>query len=204
VIGDSLSIGYTPPLAANLSDVAQVVHAPWDFSDGGAEESAYLDQCLEFFLSSPSGLTWYPDVILFNSGMHNLVVNGTPGNGVTPGQSGNAADYLGPLTSATTRLVAFAAASGGKTKLVYTLTTPYLCDIATDSIIHSQLNIQAAALMATFGIPVLDPYSAIVAKCGTAPVKSCFGENGCWCPHCPPGYSWLASTVLAPPLRKFL
>ena len=47
IIGDSLSIGYTPAVAANLSDIALVQHAPWDSRDGGAEESAYMDQCLD-------------------------------------------------------------------------------------------------------------------------------------------------------------
>lgn len=39
VIGDSLSIGYTPHLAAALADVADVQHAPADTADGGAEVS---------------------------------------------------------------------------------------------------------------------------------------------------------------------
>ena len=73
VIGVSLSIGYTPSLGTNLSDIAQVVHAPWDTRDGGAEESAYLEQCLDYWLRSPSGIPWTPDVILFNSGSECLV-----------------------------------------------------------------------------------------------------------------------------------
>ncbi len=66
IIGDSLSIGYTPHVAANLSDIALVQHAPWDTSDGGAEESAYLDQCLEFWTAHPSGIPFIPDLIWFN------------------------------------------------------------------------------------------------------------------------------------------
>jgi hypothetical protein len=186
VIGDSLSIGYTPSLASNLSDIAQVVHAPWDTSDGGAEESAYLEQCLDFWLTSPSGLPWTPDLILFNSGMHNLAPSCTPGHGCVPGQGGAASDYAAPMQAATARLVAFAAASGGKTKLLLALTTPYLCTLATDQIISNILNVNASSIAAQYGIPVVDPYSAIVSKCGKAPVSSCFGEAGCWCPHCPP------------------
>jgi len=41
VIGDSVSIGYTPPVAKHMAKVAQVVHSPFDISDGGAEETAY-------------------------------------------------------------------------------------------------------------------------------------------------------------------
>lgn len=62
IIGDSLSIGYTPVVAANLSDIALVQHAPWDTRDGGAEESAYMDQCLEYWTAHPSGIPFVPDV----------------------------------------------------------------------------------------------------------------------------------------------
>jgi hypothetical protein len=228
---------YTPPLAANLSDIAQVVHAPWDVTDGGAEESAYLNQCLDYFLTSPSGIAWQPDLILFNSGMHNLGGPCTPGNGCVPGQSGAYADYAAPMAAATARLVAFAAASGGKTKLLLALTTPFLCSAATDGVIAGVLNVNASSIAAQYGLPVLDPYTAIVNKCGKAPVQSCFGvsaacllfasararahtrsshltphattpfaaqETGCWCPHCPPGYKWLAETVFAPKVRSML
>lgn len=66
-IGDSLSLGMIPHLAANLSDIALVQHSPWG-GDGGAEETAYGEYCLDYFLSSPSGMAIKPDVILFNFG----------------------------------------------------------------------------------------------------------------------------------------
>ena len=40
IIGDSVSIGYTPPVAAHMAKVALVQHSPWDVRDGGAEETA--------------------------------------------------------------------------------------------------------------------------------------------------------------------
>lgn len=40
IIGDSVSIGYTPPVAARMANVALVQHSPWDVRDGGAEETA--------------------------------------------------------------------------------------------------------------------------------------------------------------------
>ena len=40
IIGDSVSIGYTPPVAAHMAKVALVQHSPWDVMDGGAEETA--------------------------------------------------------------------------------------------------------------------------------------------------------------------
>ena len=41
IIGDSVSIGYTPWVAQHMGDVALVQHSPYDSRDGGAEETAY-------------------------------------------------------------------------------------------------------------------------------------------------------------------
>lgn len=65
IIGDSISIGYTPWVAKALASVALVQHSPWDVSDGGAEETAYGLQCLKYFLASPSGQDIAPDVVMF-------------------------------------------------------------------------------------------------------------------------------------------
>lgn len=204
VIGDSLTIGYTPLLATALADIALVQHAPWDVSDGGAEETAYLDQCLDNWLAAPNGQAWKPDLIYFNSGMHNLAVNATPGHGQVPGQGGNASEYGPELASATARLVAFAAASGGKTKLMFGLTTPYLCDSSIDAVITGTLNAAAAQIMAENNIWTVDMHGPIINKCGPAPVASCFGVKQCYCPHCPGAYDWLAKTIIAPAIRAAL
>lgn len=41
IVGDSVSIGYTPMVAKAMSKVAMVQHSPYDTRDGGAEETAY-------------------------------------------------------------------------------------------------------------------------------------------------------------------
>ena len=204
VIGDSVSDQYTPSVAKLLNETCLVQHAPWDVSDGGAEESAYFQQCLDNWLHSPSGISFYPDLIYFNSGMHNLSPTGTPGNGTVPGQSGNATEYSSQMLDVMTRLVAFSKASNGKTKLMYGLTTAYLCDANIDAVITQSLNSAAASIAASLGIWVVDAHAPIVTKCGVAPVASCFGETGCFCPHCPPAYNWLATTVIAPAIRAIL
>ena len=66
-IGDSLSLGMIPFVAANLSSLAQMSHAPWG-ADGGAEETTYGLRCLENFLHSPSGMPTKFDIVLFNFG----------------------------------------------------------------------------------------------------------------------------------------
>ena len=49
VIGDSVSIGYTPKIAARMADIALVQHSPWDLRDGGAEETAYVRYGIQSF-----------------------------------------------------------------------------------------------------------------------------------------------------------
>jgi hypothetical protein len=64
IIGDSVSIGYTPLVATAMAKVALVQHSPFDHRDGGAEETAYGVQCLDQFLRSPGGVYLRPDVIM--------------------------------------------------------------------------------------------------------------------------------------------
>ena len=87
---------------------------------------------------------------------------------------------------------------------MFVRTTPYLCTAAQDGCVQN-LNNQAGAIMAAAGIPVLDTYDAVVAECGHAPVASCFGLAGCFCPHCnAAGYEWLASKIVSPAVRALL
>jgi hypothetical protein len=196
VIGDSVSIGYTPYVAANISDIALVQHAPWG-GDGGAEETAYGLQCLDFFLHSPGGYTIHPDVIWFNWGLH----DGPLGNNTIPGQQGPATLYLSQLETLATTISAWAQARG--IKLIFALTSPMLCDANADGCVVTGNN-GAEQIMKGLNIPTVNLHDAIVNKCGPVPQSSCFGENGCFCPHCPPGYSWLAETVVAPAIRQLL
>ena len=141
--------------------------------------------------------------------MHNYRKNVNNSNPPIPGQEGDPTVYPGELQNITTRLLAYAAAHP-KTKLLYLLTTPRLCDAATDTVIRTVLNPAAAAIMAAAGIPTLDPYTAIRTKCGgTPPTKGCEAEPAwgadCWCPHCPNGgYPWLTNSTLAAPIRALL
>ena len=58
----------TPSVASILSSTALVQHAPWG-GDGGAEETAYGLQCLDYWLRSPSGVAIQPDLVFFNFGL---------------------------------------------------------------------------------------------------------------------------------------
>ena len=197
ILGDSVSIGYTPFVNAALADVALVQHSPWG-GDGGAEESAYGEQCLDYLLRAPDGTPLAVDLVYYNFGLHNTPVCG---NGRIPGQSANASSYAGPLDRLTIKMVGGRAGGRG---LMFGLTTPVLNNNATDALVL-ELNAEAQTIMYGFGVPTLDMHAPIIAKCGPVPQASCFGEKGCWSPHCVgAGYEWLANSTIAPAIRTFL
>jgi hypothetical protein len=200
IIGDSISIGYTPFVQAALSDVAQVQHAPFS-SDGGAEEMAYTLQCaMPYWLSSPSGMKVRWDLIYVNKGMHSTNQGAA---WTVPGQSGEPAAYASELASLMMGLVERAAKDG--TQLLFALTSPMLCNATVDKIISSHLNPSASALTTALGVPTVDLYAAVVQKCGPVPQASCFDLAGCFCPHCnDAGYAFLANQTIAPSIRRLL
>lgn len=198
VLGDSVSIGYTPTLAQVLGDVADVQHSPYDTWDGGAEETAYGLQCLDYFVKGPDGVLLEPDVLMFNFGLH----DGPLGNETVPGQQGNSSVYAGELERIVVALQDLYA--GKKTQLLFALTSPMMCDANADGNVMT-LNAQAAEVMQRKGVATVDPHTALVDKCGPVPQASCFGADKCFCPHCPgAGYAWLAENVLVPKLRELL
>jgi hypothetical protein len=159
--------------------VADVQHSPYDRSDGGAEETAYGVQCLDYLLRSPAGVPLRPQVIMFNWGLH----DGPLGNQTVPGQAGLPSVYAAQLENITVRLKA----AQPQAKLLYALTTPQLCDPAGDGCAVT-LNGQASQIMARHGIPTIDPHTAIVEQCGAPksdPANACWGVESCFCPHCP-------------------
>lgn len=194
IIGDSVSIGYTPFVARALQDECFVQHSPWDTADGGVCETAYGLQCLDYFLSSPSGVKLKPDVIMFNWGLH----DGPMGNETLPGQNGNYSVYLPQLQQITQRLQAIGS------KLLFALTSPMLCKADNDWVVRD-MNTHVKTYMDSVGVPTINLHDAVVSKCGPAPQASCFGQQGCFCPHCvPAGYEWLADSTIVPALRNLM
>lgn len=178
ILGDSVSIGYTPYVADILADVALVQHTPWG-GDGGAEETAYGDQCLDYLLRAPDGTPLRPDVLYFNFGLHNT------GNNTIPGQAGPAAEYAPHLENIVKKLRAWAGPADGadgsssSVKLLFALTSPMLNNVATDDVVLNN-NKDAAAIMAEYGIPTIDLHAPIIEKCGPVPQTTCFNETNCW------------------------
>lgn len=196
IIGDSVSIGYTPFVAKTMSDIALVQHSPYDTSDGGAEETAYGVKCLDYMLRSPAGEFLEPDVIMFNWGLH----DGPLGNTTVPGQAGLPDVYAQELELITKMLIA----KEPRAKLLYALTSPSMCDAIGDGCVVN-LNNQAAKIMAKYDIPTINLHSAVVSQCGPPPNFSCFNQSKCFCPHCPTvGYEFLAESVIVPALERIL
>jgi alpha-L-fucosidase 2 len=199
IIGDSVSIGYTPKVAAHMAPVAFVQHSPWDIRDGGAEETAYGVTCLKYMLQSPYGGELEPDVIMFNWGLH----DGPLKNVTEPGQYGLPAVYASELENITAQLQA----ARPKAKLLFALTTPYMCTAAQDGCVVN-LNNQATAIMKKYGIPTINLHDVITGECGQAPNSTCFGQHQCFCPHCSGangiGYEFIATRSIVPAITALL
>lgn len=200
VLGDSVSIGYTPHVHTLLQAHADVQHTPYDDTDGGAEYSGYMLQCLDMFLRTPLQDSFPADLIFFNSGLHNLA---TPAS-IMPGQSATPAQYYGPLKAVTEQLVAL----GPHTKLVYATTTPVPYNATQNSIVQNQFNKQARALMEEHGIPVVDLYQAVIDVCGPVPYDDCpisLNKAGHPNPHyTAAGYQMMAEKYIGPAILKAL
>jgi hypothetical protein len=203
IIGDSVSIGYTPWIAKHLADVASVQHSPLDTRDGGAEETAYGIECLDYMLRSPAGVPLTPDVIMFNWGLH----DGPLKNITAPGQYGLPSVYAAELEIIVQKLIK----ARPKTKLLFALTSAYMCSPLNDGCVVN-LNNQAAAIMSKYNIPTVNLHDAIVKECGqpgNGTSSACWGLQHCFCPHCThggpgQGYDWLVTTTIIPGITKLL
>jgi hypothetical protein len=113
VVGDSVSIGYTPFVAKVMAETALVQHSPWG-GDGGAEETLYGANCIDNLVRAPDGTPLSPDVLMFNWGLHNSLAGNCTAPCV-PGQSGPPAEYAPYLEKIVASLKAAPALA--KTKL---------------------------------------------------------------------------------------
>lgn len=77
-------------------------------------------------------------------------------SGVVPGQADLESNYLGPLTNITRRLKQ----QLPTTKLLFAITSAYLCSVDTDDIVL-HLNDQARTLMVAENIPTVDLHAAV-------------------------------------------
>ena len=158
VLGDSVSIGYTPDVISMLSKTCAVQHTPWDVSDGGAGSTDFALNCLDVFLATAHEQAVHWDVIFFNFGLHNL-----------NNDSAAEALYSTQLMNITQRLQV-----AGK-KVVFGLTTPFMPDYLLGNHVVEDLNLRAQKIMTSqpTPIPVVGLYDVIVKKCGPLPYVNC-------------------------------
>ena len=167
IIGDSVSIGYTPTAVEDLKEICQLQHGPWDVSDGGAGATSVGVACLDNFLVTQAQESVKWDVILFNFGLHNLD-NSTAAEAL----------YKTQLVNITERLVLTGAS------LIYALTTPFMPDRTQGNMVVEQLNEIAKQVVAPHDIPLLDLYSVVTNHCGKV------YENCDWCRRTPCSYHY--------------
>jgi len=172
-IGDSVSEGYEPVLAANLSAIAQVQHSPWSVG-GGADDVGNGLNCLDEFVRTAM---WQPatwTVVSFNFGLHNLD-NSTSAEAL----------YSALLTNFTARL----REKQPTAKLAYIATTPFMPQQYYGNNAVTDLNAIAQRIMAAAGVPYIDLYSHVIARCGSRYTSCdiCDDEPSGWPAGAPPG-----------------
>jgi lysophospholipase L1-like esterase len=197
VIGDSVSIGWTPALralvGANATGFnAYVTHSPAS-GDGGARSTSDILQCWKYRVSTatldPLPLT-KNDYVLFNAGLHDYNL----------GPAG-VEQYTQQLTNITARLKQTVSA-----KLLFVGTTPaHNTPNPADNPTVELLNTAAKSVMSAANIPFLDLYAAVTQKCGGVPWAD---QGPIACPLCAPkckalsvhytpaGYNFIASHIL--------
>ena len=152
LIGDSISIGYTPIVRATLKGKANIHHPPENCSDSGFGVKS-LDKWL-------GDKKW--DVIHFNFGLHDLKYLDEKGKYVSPdkGKQVNPPDaYEKNLRELVTKLKATGA------KLIFCNTTP-VPDASAGRVKDNEVvyNAVAAKVMAENAIPVDDLHAIVKAK----------------------------------------
>jgi len=193
-IGDSVSIGATPDLTALVAPRLFLQHSPWA-GGGGADDVVNGLNCENAFLKTAMWQDAVWDGVVFNFGLHDLTQN-----------NASKAFYSSALTNFTQRL----RAAQPHAKLAYVTTTPFMPDRYYNNTIVEDLNAIARAIMGPLGIPVIDTYAAVVARCGAvySSCSICDAEPNAWpagAPagaHCgyhytPEGWSLLAQTLAA-------
>ncbi len=179
VIGDSVSIGWTPVLSDLLNTSHVVTHSPGELADGGARSTTNFITCSDYLLRTAE-LQPLPlkkgDTVLMNFGLHDYNLGLV---GVT--------EYTEELTQGIKRTQAVLPAGA---KLVFVGTTPaHNTATPADDITVVALNKAAAQVCKEFGIAFIDLHSPLIKTCGAVP----WADNGTSaCSLCAPDCKRLA------------
>ena len=152
VIGDSVSIGYTPTLAKVLDTTQNgwfVQHSPWA-GGGGAADTRNGRNCMPEFLRTANYAPQQWDFVLFNFGLHDLT-----------NTSSAYAAYKANLENITDTILA-----ASPRRVLYALTTPMMKNFNAGNFAVEHNNAVAARIMAERQIPTVDLYSVVTDHCG--------------------------------------
>ncbi|KAJ7392500.1 hypothetical protein OS493_012169 [Desmophyllum pertusum] len=185
VIGDSISIGYTPWVAKMLGDGYQVQHAPWDQRYGGALDSKHGLQCLRIFLQTVMLEPTEYDVIIFNFGLHDVNCCGN-----WPEEYTAPVDYAENLNAITSILLSTGA------KLGYVLTTPVPYNVTLNNRVKQYNSIAGHVMKQYPTIATADLYTRVIDVCGDPPYVSCIIAGTQPSPHYTThGYQYLSERI---------
>ena len=157
VIGDSVSIGYTPSLAQALNSTDStstrtgwfVQHSPWA-GGGGAADTRNGRNCMREFLRTADYAPQRWDFVLFNFGLHDLT-----------NTSAAYAAYKANLENITDTILA-----ASPKRVLYALTTPMMKNFNAGNFAVEHNNEVAAQIMQERGVPTVDLYSVVTNHCG--------------------------------------
>ena len=152
VVGDSISIGYSPQLFAALEDEYEGQHVP---TNGGPCSKGY--HCIERWLgrfNTPPHPQW--DLVVFNFGLHSLDRPFTA-------EAETLANYTREL-----RFIAGAITNMSQ-RTVWVTTTPVPLKVTTGPARHNKdvlaFNDAARQVAEDFTVPISDVYSAVMKQC---------------------------------------
>ncbi|XP_068745192.1 uncharacterized protein [Montipora capricornis] len=185
IIGDSVSIGYTPWISRMLGKDYLVQHAPWDLADGGALDCKYGLQCLHLFLLTAMLEPTTYDVIIFNFGLHDINLDGQ-----WPEEYTKPTDYAKNLEEIKSILLSTGA------KVGYVLTTPVPYDETQNNLVIQYNTIATNVMKQHPSVATTDLYTWVVETCGDPPYQHCkIAAEQPNVHYTPQGYQYLAQKL---------
>lgn len=190
ILGDSVSIGYTPHVISMLNDSCFVQHSPWS-SDGGACSTSYALSCIDVFTSTAQLYPIKPNVYLFNFGLHDYNLN----------SEAFFDEYVSELTKIRDRLLQSGA------RLLWATTTPVPYSSEINDVVNILNGRALSEVMNPAHIPKVDLYQAVIDRCGLPPYWNCsISLNRPGSPNVhynSDGYQYLAS-LISPAIKNLL
>jgi lysophospholipase L1-like esterase len=167
IVGDSISHGYYPLLAAALNGTANLQHAP---SNTGALPAGISCFNVTRLNALAGRVKW--DVISYNFGLHDTKERTPPPLDADTSSTANDSS----VTAYITELRHYSELALSAAKPLFALTTPYMANNIYTTL--EVMNRNATAMLHSLGIPTVDLYSVIASYCGPLPYTYCDICNG--------------------------